>query len=142
MLAVDVVETTYTDAMCYTVGTTSSGNVRAALWGPATANDSGTGLALVASSASTAQAAASTTQILTWSAGVLLRPGRYYLGIMADGTTGTYMGFATFTDTSGRNGYFANSGGYTTPNDPSGTMTANGFRPPMLRLRCAAAATI
>lgn len=143
MVAVDVPETVYTDGMAYVVGDTANGNVTGALYGPASA-ESGASLTLVANSASTPQAATTTNQVLDWVDPRLIRAGRYYLGLMNSGTTGMYRSHGTTVDTSGRSGYFSNSGGYAAgPNSTSASgWVANGSRVPALKLRCAVAPTL
>jgi len=68
------------------VGGTSSGNLDVGIY-----NDAGT---LLASSGSTAMAAANTRQELTLSSSVLLNPGRkYYAAVNVDNATGTLRGY-------------------------------------------------
>lgn len=90
LLEFDVVERgTYVDAITYTVGATSNGNVIAGIYRVAT-EDTADGGALVVQSASAAQGTVSVPQVVTFTA-TYLAPGRYYTALHFSSGTATFL---------------------------------------------------
>src|SRR4030066_320451 len=78
------------DSICYTSGSTASGNVTLAIYGPIITEESMVGAPLLVKTASTAQSGTNTLQCISVSE-TQIPIGRYYVGIHSDNSTGTYM---------------------------------------------------
>lgn len=126
----EILAPTTVDAIQYTVGATSSGNVRAGIYQIATANKNNnsnifTGSTLVADSGSVAQGAASNIQTLTFTP-VTLQPGKYFMALMLDNATGTFMRHTNAATGIGWvHGYTAGSFAFTTPAPAPTDTTSN-----------------
>jgi hypothetical protein len=124
------------DGVIYCVGAASAGNVIGGLVGPiARTADAPDGAPVVAQSASTAQAAANTLQLLTWTA-VSVQPGIYYAALEGDNATGTVNRHGSALQATGLYAQYDRSGGYGALTSPTPT-TATGSSPAGLRLRIA-----
>jgi hypothetical protein len=121
------------------VGTTSAGSVTGGIVGPvALTADSAVGAAVVAQSASTAQAATSTNQVLTWTA-VTVQPGIYYACLEGSDATGTYMRPSSVVVPAGLFMQYDRAGGYGTLTDPTPAVsTLTNSLTPNFRIRLAA----
>jgi hypothetical protein len=122
------------DGLSYTVGAVSVGNVIGGIVGPVSRTaDSPDGGVVLVQSASTAQAAINTAQLLTWTS-VTLQPGVYYAALQGSDATGTYVRHSATLQAPGLITQYDRAGGYgalTSPN-PATVSTAG---PPGLRLR-------
>jgi len=111
---------TTVDAVLYPVGSVSSGNVRAGIYQIATANKNDasntfTGSTLIADSGTVAQGTASNIQTLTFTP-ITLQPGKYFIALMVDNATGTFMRHSNgATGLGWACGYTATGFAFTTP---------------------------
>lgn len=126
------------DALAYTVGTTSAGNVIGGVVGPVSLTaDSALAGVVVAQSASTAQGTQSTVQVLTWTA-VSVLPGIYYAFLEGSDATGTYLRIPASTPqaTGGAN-FYDRAGGFGAFTNPTPAVTEASTAIPGLHVRVA-----
>jgi hypothetical protein len=125
------------DGVEYVVGTTQAGNVIGGIAGPVTQTaDTALAAAVIAQSASTAQATASTSQVLTWT-GVRVAAGIYYACLEGDNATGTYMRPSIAVCPSGTLMHYDRAGGYGALTDPTPAVTNSVIGTPGFRIRLA-----
>jgi len=111
---------TTVDAIQYTVGSVRSGNVRAGIYQIATANKNDasntfTGSTVIADSGTVAQGTALQLQTLTFTP-ITLQPGKYFIALMVDNSTGTFMRHSNGANGVGwACGYTATGFAFTTP---------------------------
>lgn len=86
---VEVPQPVYIDAICYSVGSASAGNVRLGLYGPIITEENVTGAPLRVESASTAQTGISSNHCVSV-ATTSLAAGRYYFAYQADNAGGSF----------------------------------------------------
>lgn len=125
------------DAICYIVGSTAAGNVRAAILGPVTVTaDSAVNAPVAVQSASVAQGTANQPQVIDLPR-TSLAPGVYYAAIQGDTATGTYMRQGNQAQAPGLLQIYDRAGGYGPFTDPTPTVTDTGSAAPGLRIRLA-----
>jgi len=118
------------DAIQYTVGAVSSGNVRGGIYqiAPANINNNAntfTGSTLVADSGSTAQGTALQLQTLTFTP-ITLQPGKYFMALMHSSAVATFNRHGNFAVGTGWTvGYTAGSFAFTTPAPVPTDVTGN-----------------
>lgn len=133
-----VPETCVVDGLAYTVGATAAGNVIGGIVGPiALTADIADGAPVIAQSASTAQGAINTPQVLTWTP-VTLAPGIYYACLEGGDVTGTYFRQSNGQQAPGWSAQYDRAGGFGALTDPTPAVTATGSAIPGLRIRVAA----
>jgi hypothetical protein len=125
------------DGIQYVVGSVSAGNVIGGILGPvAQTADTALAAAVVAQSASTAQAGTSTSQVLTWTA-VRVQAGIYYAALEGDNATGTFMRPSSAVSPNGTVMFYDRSGGYGALTDPTPAVTNMVGTIPGFRIRVA-----
>lgn len=125
------------DGLAYVVGAVAAGNVIGGIIGPVSrTGDTAAGGAVLAESASTAQASATTAQTLTWTAAAL-PPGIYYVALEGSDATGTYARQSNQAQALGLVQFYDRGGGFgaLTPTTPA--VTDTGSAAPGVRLRLA-----
>ncbi len=125
------------NGLSYMIGAAAAGNVIGGIVGPVSrTGDTADAGAVIAQSASTAQAGTNTYQLLTWTA-VTLAPGVYYAALEGDNATGTYHRHPNQIQAPGLASFYDRSGGYGALTDPTPTTTSTGSAVPGLRVRLA-----
>lgn len=125
------------DGLAYVVGAVAAGNVIGGIIGPVSrTGDTAAAGVVLAESASTAQAAATTAQTLTWTA-VAAAPGLYYAALEGSDVTGTYARQSNQSQALGLLQFYDRGGGFgaLTPTTPA--VTDTGSAAPGIRVRLA-----
>lgn len=134
-------EAAFVDALVYTVGTTSAGNVVLGMYGPIVTEETPASAPVLVQTVSTAQGTASTAQLITVTK-TLAPAGRYYLCIEGDNATGTYMRSTGVQQVAGWGFFYDRGGGYGALTDPCPSVSANATILPGVRARLASLTTI
>lgn len=110
------------DAVSYTVGALSNGEVTTGIVGPLTVEETAAGLAVVVQSASTAQATANTGHVVTFTP-TLLAKGRYFACLELSSGTGTFLRQSNIVTIPGIWKYYDRGGGYGALTSPTPATT-------------------
>lgn len=125
------------DGIAYVVGATSNGNVRVGIMGPVTLTaDTPVGAEVVVQSASVAQAAANSAQLVALTPTPVVA-GLYYAALQSDSGTGTYMRHSNQGQAPGLGAFYDRAGGYGAFVSPVPSVTETGTALPGLRIRLA-----